>query len=323
MSNLSKLEFVALDITGKNYLSWVLDAEIHLAAKALENAIIQGNETSSQDKAKTMIFLRHHLDEGLKTEYLTLKDPFELWSSLKERYDHLKATILPRARYEWIHLRLQDFKTVSEYNSTIFRITSQLKLCGKIVNDEDLLEKTLSTFYASNMVLQQQYREKGLKKYSELISCLLVAEQHNTLLMKNHEARPTGSAPFSEVNMVTTTQKSERRQNYYRGRGRGHSRGRGRGHGRGRNNYRCHGGNKQENNKNSQNNPLKCRVNNYHRCVMRGHWAHICRTPDHFVKLYQASLRKKENNMEAHLAFQNNNEEAGPSNKYNSEAHLA
>ncbi|XP_075095422.1 uncharacterized protein LOC142173697 [Nicotiana tabacum] len=268
MSNLSKLKFVALNISEKHYLSWVLDAKIHLAAKALESTIIQGNKISSQDKAKAMISLRRHLDEELKIEYLTLKDPFELWINLKERYDHLKATILLRARYEWIHLRLQDFKTVSEYNSVVFRITSQLKLCEKIVNDEDLIEKTLSTFHASNMVLQQQYREKGLKKYSELISCLLVAEQHNTLLMKNYEARPSGSAPFSEVNMIAATQKSERRQNHYRGRGRGHSpgRGHGHGHGEGRNNYRHHSENKQENNKDPQNNPLQGRVNICHRC---------------------------------------------------------
>ena len=45
MSNLSKLEFVALDISGKNYLSWVLDAEIDLATKDLDATIIQGNET--------------------------------------------------------------------------------------------------------------------------------------------------------------------------------------------------------------------------------------------------------------------------------------
>ncbi|XP_074373578.1 uncharacterized protein LOC141713914 [Apium graveolens] len=37
-----------------------------------------------------MIFLRHHLDEGLKTEYLTIKDPSTLWKDLKERYDHKK-----------------------------------------------------------------------------------------------------------------------------------------------------------------------------------------------------------------------------------------
>nr|XP_016474081.1 PREDICTED: uncharacterized protein LOC107795890 [Nicotiana tabacum] len=55
MSNLSKLEFVVLDISGKNYLSWVLDVEIHLAAKGLGDTIIQ------------------------------VKDPLELWTGLKER----------------------------------------------------------------------------------------------------------------------------------------------------------------------------------------------------------------------------------------------
>ncbi|XP_028798983.1 uncharacterized protein LOC114754383 [Neltuma alba] len=162
MANLTKLEFTALDITGKNYLSWVLDTEIHLDAKGLGSTILPGNEATSQDKAKAMIFLRHHLHEGLKAEYLTVKDPLELWNNLKERYDHQKT---------------------------------------------------------------QQYREKGFKKYSELISCLLVAEQNNELLMKNHEIRPTGSAPFPEANVTV--------HNNYHMRGRGHGRSRGRGRGRG------------------------------------------------------------------------------------------
>lgn len=71
------------------------------------------------------------------------------------------------------------------------------------------MEKTSSTFHASNVVLQQQYREKGFKKYSELITCLLVAEKNNTLLMKIHEARPTGPAPFLEVNAVAAHNKLE------------------------------------------------------------------------------------------------------------------
>ncbi|KAK4737756.1 hypothetical protein R3W88_001453 [Solanum pinnatisectum] len=153
MSNLSKLEFVALDISGKNYLSWVLDAEIHLTAKGLGDSIIEGNKASSQDKAKAMIFLRHHLDEGLKVEYSKVKDPLELWIGLKGRYDYLKATVLSRARYEWMDLRFQDYKTVIEYNSVVFRITSQLKLCGQTIKDEDMLENTLTTLHASNMIL--------------------------------------------------------------------------------------------------------------------------------------------------------------------------
>ena len=98
---------------------------------------------------------------------------------------------------------LQDFKSVSEYNSAVFKITSQLKLCGENVTDEDMLEKTFSTFHASNLVLQQQYRERGFKKYSELVSCLLIGEQNNELLMKNHQARPVGSSPIPEANAMT------------------------------------------------------------------------------------------------------------------------
>ncbi|KAM0040455.1 hypothetical protein Hdeb2414_s0012g00394071 [Helianthus debilis subsp. tardiflorus] len=153
MSNLSKLEFTALEILGNNYLPWTLDAKIHLTANNLGETIIDGNQTSPQDKAKAMIFLRHHLHEDLKREYLTVEDPLELWTNIKERFDHQKLVLLPKARYEWLHLRLQDFKTVSEYNSALFRITSELKLCGEKITDDDMLEKTFSTFHASNMLL--------------------------------------------------------------------------------------------------------------------------------------------------------------------------
>ena len=90
----------------------------------LKTTIKEGNQASLQDRAKALIFFRHHLHEGLKNEYLTVKDPFTLWSNLKERYDHQKTLILPKAQYDWIHLRLQDFKTVREYNSALFKISS-------------------------------------------------------------------------------------------------------------------------------------------------------------------------------------------------------
>ena len=35
MLNITKLEFVALDILGKNCLSWIIDAEIHFNAMNL------------------------------------------------------------------------------------------------------------------------------------------------------------------------------------------------------------------------------------------------------------------------------------------------
>ena len=193
MSNLTKLEFVTLDISGKNDLSWILVAEIHLTSMNLGEKIKEGNEESQQDSAKTIIFLRHHLHEDSKNEYLIVKNHFTLWNNLKDRFDHQKMVILKKARYDWMHLRLQDFKTVSEYNSSLFKLSSRLKLCGEKITDGDMLEKMITTFHASNVLLQQQYRECRFTKYLELISCLLVDKQNNELLMKNHQSRPTGS----------------------------------------------------------------------------------------------------------------------------------
>ena len=79
-----------------------------------------------------------------------------------------------------------------------------------------MLEKTFTTFHASNMLLQQQYRERKFTKYFELISCLLVAEQNKKLLLKNHQSRSTGSTPFPEAN---GTSFDKHRGNYVCGRG--------------------------------------------------------------------------------------------------------
>jgi hypothetical protein len=87
MENITKFEFVTLDISSKNYLPWTLDAEIHLTANNLRDTIKDENKVSPQEEAKAMIFLRHHLHEDLKIEYLTVKDPLQLWKILKERYD--------------------------------------------------------------------------------------------------------------------------------------------------------------------------------------------------------------------------------------------
>ena len=46
MTNITKLEFAALDISDKNYLSWILDAKIHLDAMNLGNTIKEGNTVS-------------------------------------------------------------------------------------------------------------------------------------------------------------------------------------------------------------------------------------------------------------------------------------
>ncbi|XP_070675648.1 uncharacterized protein [Malus domestica] len=250
MANLAKLDFAALDITGKNYLTWVLDTKIHMEAANLGDTIRKESSSSSQDRAKAMIFIRHHLDEALKSE-----------------------------------------------------ITSQMKLCGDTITEEMLLEKTFNTFHAFNVLLQQYYRARGFTKYNQLISVLLVAEQNNELLMKNHNSQPTRSAPFPEVNTTSLEINtiSSRGNNYKRERD----------HKRGRWNGKCKNHGVQFHNQVPRHNPGpsfknanrqkgKAHMNTprnpegvCHRCGGNGHWARTCRTPKHLVDLYRASFKEK------------------------------
>ena len=46
MTNITKFEFVVLDISGKNYLFWILDTEILLDAMNLGNTIKEENTAS-------------------------------------------------------------------------------------------------------------------------------------------------------------------------------------------------------------------------------------------------------------------------------------
>ncbi|XP_026399421.1 uncharacterized protein LOC113295289 [Papaver somniferum] len=132
MSNLIKFDFAPLLPKGGNYISWVLDAEFHLEAKNLGHTIRNGDSMTSE-RACAAADLRGHLSATHKDEFMACRDPQVLWDSLKERYYHLKVVMLPNLRNEWIHWRFRDFKSVSDYNSALYRITAQLQLCGDTV----------------------------------------------------------------------------------------------------------------------------------------------------------------------------------------------
>ena len=95
--------------------------------------------------------------------------------------------LLPKVRHEWMSLRFQDFESVDEYHFSLSKIVYKLRLCGEVVTEEDLLEKTFLTADPRDLLLQHIYREKGFTTYNDLLSCL--TEQSNQLLKKNSEMR--------------------------------------------------------------------------------------------------------------------------------------
>ncbi|GAV73356.1 hypothetical protein CFOL_v3_16842, partial [Cephalotus follicularis] len=124
MANIENQKFITLDNSRKNYLSWVLNVKLHLSANKLRHTIDEDNAASNEERATALIFLRYHIDDGMKYEYLTVENPLELWQNLNDRFEHLKSVVLSKALNDWSQLRFRDFKTVSEYNSTLFKIVS-------------------------------------------------------------------------------------------------------------------------------------------------------------------------------------------------------
>ena len=95
MAYIAKPKFHVLDVSGNNYQSWKLDIELHLQGEGLADALVEDSTTTAKDKANALIFMRRHLYDSLKVQYLMVRDPLELWTKLKERYDHMKSMVLP------------------------------------------------------------------------------------------------------------------------------------------------------------------------------------------------------------------------------------
>ncbi|GKA69417.1 hypothetical protein Tco_0775481 [Tanacetum coccineum] len=312
MSNLLKLEFSALNVTGKNYMPWVLDVKMHLESMGITQTIVENNDSPPQDKARANIFLRKHIDDGLKFEYLTTKDPSILWKDLKDRFDNQREVLLPAIPEEWRSLRYDG---------------ENLLHISCIKHD----------FAATKIPELVDYRLQKFPRYSELNAYVLVAEQNNELLMKNHQSRLTGSLAYPKVNAAKNDPKS-----FMRGQGQSHGKGRvqfgknishghkrsfhrnrkndrvythGRGFTRGsgqrtnknapRNNKAKNMGKRKHNDESdpSQNNDGSC-----FRCGSSNHWAKSCRTDHHLCELYQASLKEKDRevNLVDQVDFENN-----------------
>ena len=202
-------EFEALALNGHNYPTWAMDTKIALASRGIVRAI-QAEQNplpagvtplTEQQKYTALYIIRHHIHPDLKSEYLEEESPSTLFQALKTRYEQQKAVVLPEALHDWTHLRLQDFKSIGEYNHEVHKISSKLRFCEKEPTDAEKIEKTLSTMLPSDRILQQQYRARNYQVYSDLIHILLQAEKHDELLAKNGSQRPVGSQPLPEVDM--------------------------------------------------------------------------------------------------------------------------
>ncbi|KAL6569069.1 hypothetical protein OROGR_000794 [Orobanche gracilis] len=205
MADPTRPEFDILDSEGLEYHRWVSDVETTFIAKDYSATIFgtTGDAPSDKTKASALMFLRRHIDPSLRWEYLQLKSPKELWDALKGRFGNIHNTLLPELTVQWNEIRLLDYKRVNDFNKDMLRLKARFNFCGKDITEDDMIQKTLSTFPTSALILANQYRleydNKRITTFNKLINLLQVAERHNEVLVSNN-ARPVGTKKVPEAN---------------------------------------------------------------------------------------------------------------------------
>lgn len=237
-----------------NWTSKICSSE-HIKTILESNKLSECTTEDSIARDMELLNIRHHLCEKIKSLYLT-NDPSELWTDLENR-NCIQEVIHTKALQGWIKLRFRDYKSVEECDFALLKIVFEMKLCGEVVTDVDMLENTFSTFHPTNLLLQQQYREMGFTTYTSLIARLLQAEQNHELLMNSSEKEFTRPTPLPPTNALPAKRADLKTNHVKRGYGRG-------------------GWSKMCNN-----------------CGMDNHLDKRCRTPKHLTTIYHQSFKRK------------------------------
>jgi hypothetical protein len=124
-----------------------MDVKISLTLRGVYEAILPPQERIvpllDPLKYNALYIIRNRLHIDLKSEYVMEEEPNVLCAALQTRYEQQKVMILSEANHDWTMLRLQDFKSIEEYNHIVHKICAMLHFCDKEPSEADKIEKTL------------------------------------------------------------------------------------------------------------------------------------------------------------------------------------
>ncbi|XP_026442348.1 uncharacterized protein LOC113341795 [Papaver somniferum] len=149
------------------------------------------------------MFLKRNIDPNLRWGYHHFKTPKKLWDALERRFGNIHYSLLPQLQVQWNEIRFLDYVKVNDFQKDMLQLQARLDFCGTKLTDAEMIQKTLSTFPTSSMILANQYRSevdnKRITTFSKLINLLQVAETHNEILVNNN-ARVMGKKKVPEAN---------------------------------------------------------------------------------------------------------------------------
>ncbi|XP_068305132.1 uncharacterized protein [Pyrus communis] len=143
MSNLNKLDFTTLEVFGRNHLKWGQYVKLHPTIKNLRLGIKDetDNPVSEAKKATAMIFIRRHIHDALKTEYLAEEDARALY------VDDMNLIEIPKELERTAaHLKL-EFE-MKDLGKTRYCLGLEIEHCsdGILVHQSNYTQKVFCRF---------------------------------------------------------------------------------------------------------------------------------------------------------------------------------
>ncbi|XP_026438989.1 uncharacterized protein LOC113337542 [Papaver somniferum] len=154
-------EFGLLDIDGLEYHLWMDDVKIAFVAKECTHTITPSTEkdsspTTEKQKAEALRYLKAHIDPNLLWGYQHIMCLKELWDALASRFGSIEDFLLPRLNEQWNDIRFLDYVKVGDFQRDMLKLQAHLNFCGIKLTDKDMIQKTLSTFPLSFVILANQ-----------------------------------------------------------------------------------------------------------------------------------------------------------------------
>ncbi|XP_040364930.1 uncharacterized protein LOC121050106 [Rosa chinensis] len=185
---------------------WAQDVELHLIARDLLHTIQElchkGTAPDPQteiDNSRTLALMMRHMDRDLRFEFMNEDSVIKLWQALRERYGNVRDSILSNLEAELNDLRFSDFDTIIQFYSEALRITGMMRLCGKTITEEQLIEKTLNTFpvYAMRScdLFWTHINARRITSFQQLIKAMEIAERKDNELVRREIDRLRDSYP--------------------------------------------------------------------------------------------------------------------------------
>lgn len=157
---MQSLLFESFNSNWSNFAEWTNDVKVFFQAENIaktisKEEILVQEQLTPATKWHTLMILRRHLDHALQIRYLHTKDPAELWAKLQTRFDHQQMLYMPQTRSDWTNLRVLNFPNFSAFDKELHQITSQLWMCGYVITNDELIEKTLLKFSPATAIFSQ------------------------------------------------------------------------------------------------------------------------------------------------------------------------